>query len=203
VSAEHSVETTLGTAVHRLREARQLSLRALAERTGFSASFLSQVEHGQASPSIGSMERIASALGVTLSQFFALTAPDDAAGTVTRAGSRPGLGSEWSRAHLEALAAHRPSARLVPVLVTLEPGGRSGRDPRPADHEEFALVLEGDAVLTLGEERHALAVGDAATIPAGTPRLWENVAARPTRFVLVEAIADVPPARAPRLPATR
>lgn len=47
-----------------------MSLRALGEVTGFSASFLSQVENGLASPSISSMEKIAAALGVTLWQFF-------------------------------------------------------------------------------------------------------------------------------------
>ncbi|MBA3259711.1 MAG: helix-turn-helix transcriptional regulator [Gemmatimonadales bacterium] len=43
-------DANLGESMRRLREEQQLSLRALAERTGFSASFLSQVENGQASP---------------------------------------------------------------------------------------------------------------------------------------------------------
>ncbi len=47
-----------------------MSLRALADRVDFSASFLSQIENGQCSPSISSMEKIANALGVTLGQFF-------------------------------------------------------------------------------------------------------------------------------------
>jgi transcriptional regulator with XRE-family HTH domain len=45
-------------------------LKVLAEQTGFSVSFLSQVENGQASHSISTMEHIATALGVTLGQFF-------------------------------------------------------------------------------------------------------------------------------------
>ena len=49
----------LGQSLRRLRESRHISLRVLAEQTDFSASFLSQVENGQASPSISSMERIA------------------------------------------------------------------------------------------------------------------------------------------------
>jgi transcriptional regulator with XRE-family HTH domain len=60
----------LSQSLRSLREARHISLRASGEQTGFSASFLSQVENGQASPSIASMERIAAALGVTLAQFF-------------------------------------------------------------------------------------------------------------------------------------
>lgn len=189
----------VGDSLRRLREASHFSLRTLGERTGFSASFLSQVEHGQASPSIASLEKIASALGVTLAQFFATIAIDDAPPVVVRAGSRSSVGSGWSRAHLEALAVHRRSARLSPVLVTLEPGGRSGRDAQPADNEAFFLVLEGEAVLMLGEERYTLAPGDAVTIPPGTPRRWENATDRAVRIVVVEALAETAPLRPPRV----
>jgi transcriptional regulator with XRE-family HTH domain len=52
-----------------LRESRHVSLRTSAEQPDYSASFLSQVENGQVSPSIASMERSSTALGVTLAQF--------------------------------------------------------------------------------------------------------------------------------------
>ena len=55
----------------RLRAARQrrgLSLRALGELTGFSASFHSQVELGQASPSVGSLQRIVVPVNIALTQ---------------------------------------------------------------------------------------------------------------------------------------
>ena len=180
-----------GEVVRVLRERQHLALRTLAERSGFSASFLSQVEHGQASPSIASLERIAGALGATLAQFFAATAAEGTA-PVVRAASRRGLTSEWSQARLEALAVPHTGAQLHPLLVTLEPGGQSGRKARPCEHEEFALVLEGHVVLTLGAEQHTMAPGDAATIRAGRPRRWANVANRATRIIVVEALAAAP-----------
>jgi len=64
------IEQNLGSSLRGLREQQGMSLRALAERVDFSASFLSQIENGQCSPSISSMEKIANALGVTLGQFF-------------------------------------------------------------------------------------------------------------------------------------
>ena len=53
------VSVKLGPRLKAARNAKSLSLRALGERTGFSASFLSQVELGQASPSLASLGRIA------------------------------------------------------------------------------------------------------------------------------------------------
>ena len=183
-------EIAVGDVLRRLREGRHLSLRTLGDRTGFSASFLSQVEHGHASPSIASLERIAGALGVTLAQFFVEAVPTEPPAAVTRAGQRPTLSSGWSRAQLEVLATPGPSRRLSPALVTLEPGGRSGGEPRPADRETFAFLLEGEATLTLDTARHTLAVGDAAMIPRGMPYRWENLSDGPARIVVVEALGD-------------
>lgn len=178
-----TIETSLGEAVRRLRERQQLSLRTLAERSGFSASFLSQVENGQASPSISSMERIAAALGVTLGQFF--QAAEATPTAVVRSDQRPVLNSEWSEAWIEALGVQGTGTRLEPMLVTLRPGGTSGKRPHPAATEEFALVIDGSVTLTLDGEAQTLGVGDAVTIRQGTARCWQNASADPAQFLVV------------------
>jgi transcriptional regulator with XRE-family HTH domain len=176
-------EIKLGPVVRRLREGQELSLRALAEATGFSASFLSQVENGQASPSIASMERIAMALGVTLAEFFMEAQAD--LPVVTRADSRLTLHSQWSRARLEVLGASTDSRGLAPVLVTLEPGGSSGKKPYASTGEEFALVQEGAVELTLDEVEQTLGPGDAVMIRRGALRRWLNAGDQPVRILIV------------------
>jgi transcriptional regulator with XRE-family HTH domain len=52
-----------------------MSVRALAAQKGFVLSLISQVEHGQAMPSIDPLAHIALALGVSLDTFFAEPAP--------------------------------------------------------------------------------------------------------------------------------
>jgi transcriptional regulator with XRE-family HTH domain len=56
-------EQSVGGALRRLRKESRVSVRMLASKCGFSPSFISQVELGQASPSIASLDRIALALG--------------------------------------------------------------------------------------------------------------------------------------------
>jgi len=179
-------DANLGESVRRLREEQQLSLRALAERTGFSASFLSQVENGQASPSITSMERIAAALGVTLSQFFQ-AAEGSASPAVVRVAQRVRLDSKWSRARIEALASDRPGARLDPILVTLEPGSTSGTRAFTSAREEFAFILDGSAVLTLETTEQVLECGDSVVVRAGVARRWRNDSLRAATMLIVTA----------------
>ena len=65
-----SSEQQVGDHLRDVRTRQGFSVRALAARAGCSPSFISQVEHGQASPSISSLERLVQALGMTLGDFF-------------------------------------------------------------------------------------------------------------------------------------
>jgi transcriptional regulator with XRE-family HTH domain len=184
-AASGSAEENLGEAVRRLRTERHLSVRTLAGRSGFSPSFISQVELNQASPSIASLQRLAGALGVTLGEFF--REPHAPATAVTRATRRRRLTSWWSRARLEALSPMSTGRRFEAVMITIAPGGASGKKPYGQAGEDFAFVVEGDVRLTLGVTVHRLAVGDAVTFNAATPHLWQNAGKRRTRLVIVSS----------------
>src|SRR5437588_5984101 len=83
----------VGPRVKALREAMDLSLRDLAERSGVSAPMLSQVERGETSPTLQVASRIAAGLDLRLSQLLRLD--EDGAVSVVRAGERrhgPGHG---------------------------------------------------------------------------------------------------------------
>jgi quercetin dioxygenase-like cupin family protein/DNA-binding XRE family transcriptional regulator len=174
----------VGELVRRLREQRGLSLRALGTATDFSASFLSQLENGQVSPSISSMERIANTLGVTLGEFFSALGSTEG-GVVVRAADRVEMQSQWSQAVMQALSPMTRGSLLEPLLITLEPGGRSGKHPTARPREEFAFVVEGEVQLTLGPDTFRMSAGDAATILRGELRRWSNATAKPARILVV------------------
>lgn len=68
----------------------------------------------------------------------------------------------------------RPSFKLEPMIAIFGPGGKSGKHPHAQAREEFAFVLKGEVTLTLADEENTLTAGDAVTVPARAPRLWEN-----------------------------
>jgi quercetin dioxygenase-like cupin family protein len=179
-------QQAVGALVRRLREQRGLSLRSLASATDFSPSFISQLENGVVSPSIASMERIANILGVTLGEFFASLGKSES-GVVVRAGERMELPSGWSQATLEALSPMNRGRLMEPLLMTVEPGGRSGKHPTAKSREEFAIVLEGEVELTLGPDTFHLKVGDAVTLLRGELRRWRNEGSKRVRILTVSA----------------
>jgi quercetin dioxygenase-like cupin family protein/DNA-binding XRE family transcriptional regulator len=174
----------IGRQVRQLRLKRHVSVRAFAVQTGFSASFISQLENGQVSPSLGSLQKIADALGVTLGEFFA-TPQDSEEVLIVRATERRRLDSTWTDAHLEALGPMTRGRKLEPVLAVFGPGGRSGKHSHSHSLDEFAFVVKGRVTLTLGDEDQELVPGDAVTLPANAPHRWENRGDEPVEILIV------------------
>lgn len=173
----------------RLRDARQrraLSLRALAELTGFSASFLSQVELGQSSPSLASLQRIADALGLSVAALL----PVEATTTpVVKKSNRTPLHSAWSRATAEALMPGMASGALQAVLIRLQPGGRTGVTAYQAAERVFAYCVSGTPQLILSppEKRVAIEPGDSLVTQQAGTLAWENPGAVPAELLVVTA----------------
>jgi transcriptional regulator with XRE-family HTH domain len=84
ISEEESVSLRTGARVRSLRELRGLSTRKLAAAAGISQPFLSQLERGIGSPSLLTLHRLATALGVTPGDL--IPSDRDGAVSVIRAG---------------------------------------------------------------------------------------------------------------------
>jgi transcriptional regulator with XRE-family HTH domain len=173
----------LGAELRRLRISRHLSVRTLAGQLGFSPSFISQVERGQASPSIASLERIAETLGVGLRDLF--TEPDARSAFFVKTEDRPAITSEWSKARIEALTLSHAPVPIDAILVHLLPGGASGKLLHSTPSHRFAFIWKGSVVLNVGQAEYVLKSGDAITLPAGVLHRWTNRSRRPVRIVVV------------------
>jgi quercetin dioxygenase-like cupin family protein len=160
-------------------------VRALAEQAGFSASFISQLENGVVSPSIASLEKIATMLGVTLGDLFTVSEATDVA--VVRADVRPSFRSSWSRARIEALMPLSVGRSLEAMMVTIEPGGTSGKRPSAGALDQLAVIFDGQLTLILSGEQLELDRGDAVLIRARAPRQWHNAGVNPAQVLIVSA----------------
>jgi transcriptional regulator with XRE-family HTH domain len=174
VAEAHQLD--IGPRVKALREAMDLSLRDLAERSGVSAPMLSQVERGETSPTLAVASRIAAGLELRLSQLLRLD--EEGAVTVVRAGERR-KGPAGTRGHrYELLTPPLPGLRAELSLHRLAPGAATGGAGDPPMHEpgsrETALVQAGSVVLVCDGEPHELGEGDCVTFDADLPHRFEN-----------------------------
>jgi transcriptional regulator with XRE-family HTH domain len=177
----------VGARVKSLREAMDLSLRDLSERSGVSAPMLSQVERGDTSPTLAVAQKIASGLDLTLSQLLRLD--EDRHVVVVRAKERR---TRRRRGHVvEELTPPLPGQRSDVSEHTLGPGAATGAPDDPPMHEpgsrETAVVLEGAVELFIDGQRHELAGGDSVTFDADLPHHFENNSSSEARLIAVVA----------------
>lgn len=170
-SALDSARTRLALRLRQVRLQRGTSVRQLAEAAGFSPSFISQIETGQASPSIASLQRIADILEVGIADLFVDAQVEP---MVVRRQMRGRLDSEWSRARLESLARRADGAPFDAMVVTLRAGGRSGKTLHTQPRAQFGFVVEGRVRLVFEASVVDLERGDSVCIPADAGHRWEN-----------------------------
>ena len=63
--------------------------------------------------------------------------------------------------------------RMEPIVLTLQPGGRSYEDD-PHEGEEFGYVLSGSVLLTIGGAKHKLKKGDSFYFAPTRPHSLAN-----------------------------
>jgi XRE family transcriptional regulator, regulator of sulfur utilization len=177
----------VGGRIRALREAMDLSLRELADRSGVSAAALSQVERGESSPTLTVAGRIAEGLELSLSQLLRL----DEGGplVVVRRGS--GRRRRRGGHEVEELTPPLPGQRADVSVHTLAAGASTGGTGDPPMHEpgsrETVVVLAGEVELIVEGEAHSLVEGDSATFDADLPHRLHNPGARSARLLAVVA----------------
>jgi transcriptional regulator with XRE-family HTH domain len=150
--------TDLGKRLRALRHTQARTLKVVADKTGFTEAYLSQVETGRVQPSLAALKRIAAGYGVSLVDLF-----DEprARGEeiVLPLAQRKRLVFGDGGVVKELLVRRQAGKQMEPLLVSIRPGeGSEGQ----YDHagEEFGLVLSGALELTVEERVYRLRRGD-------------------------------------------
>ena len=185
-SARHApsvhADVDVGGRLRALREARQLSIRALAEASGLAVNTLSLIENGRTSPSVSTLQQIAVALSLPISAFFTPEIPRSRLVFLKADQQQPTAFPHGALADLGLGMAQR---RIEPLLLSLDPGAGSGPQPIIHPGQEFVFCLEGRIGYSVENQRYLLEPGDSLLFEATLPHRWENSDRSPARAVLV------------------
>jgi transcriptional regulator with XRE-family HTH domain len=168
-----SEEIAVGKRIKAVRERKGLSLKELADLTGFSTALLSQVENHLVSPSLGTMIKLANALAVRVGDFLGETMGEpftivrkNERKKISRFASKEGVRYGYS---YESLGFEKKDRHMEPFIVTLEPATVKTSKTSVHEGEEFIFVLEGEMEVILGSHTDVLYPGDSiyydSTIP--------------------------------------
>jgi transcriptional regulator with XRE-family HTH domain len=183
MSVEHeAVSVNVGVRLKELREARGASMRALAARSGLSANALSMIERGNTSPSVSTLYKLADALEVPITEFFAPGAEKSNV-LLVRADARtrvPFASGMW-----EGLGGEKFTGRVEPFVLTLENGATSGQSAIVHTGHEFVFCLRGQLQYLVEDQMYELQAGDSLLFAAQLKHRWRNPGSTVTNALIL------------------
>lgn len=172
----------LGKKIREIRGLKGWTMKQIAEISGLNINTLSLIENGKNSPSISTLQRLATAMEVPIKEFFEpveLITPV----VFTRRDTRPQAFSEKSI--INNLGKGLSSSTLEPFILTMEKHATSGGRALLHSGYEFVYCLSGKILYYIREEEFELSPGDSLLFSAQLSHHWENINDGESQLLLV------------------
>ena len=163
----------VGVNIKRMRQDKGIKLRQIARQLNVSASFLSQVETGKASPSLSTLKNIADALSTTVGNLVG-EGQTVAENPVVRSESRKYLQELGDGIKLYLLTSQDSNKQMEPLLFRLNEKATSGKGTYRHFGQEFVLVLKGSIEISLNDITYVLRKGDSIYFNSSVPHSFRN-----------------------------
>lgn len=180
----------MGAEVRRLRLQAGLAAKELAAAAGISPGMLSKIENGGISASLTTVQALAAALAVPVTQLFA-GFEEERDCSFVRAGQGVVIERRGSKVgHRYQLLGHALGAGadgdavVEPYLITLHEDAVPYTGFRHAG-TEFIYMLSGEVVYRHADQTYHLRPGDALMFDSAAPHGPETLIARPTTYLSI------------------
>ncbi|HXH72582.1 MAG TPA: helix-turn-helix domain-containing protein [Mariprofundaceae bacterium] len=177
---------TLAGKIRFLREQQGLSQRALAEASGVSAAALSQIEAGNTSPSVATLEKLADGLGIAMAAFF-LDSRESSDIEIFAMDDRPAVALGGGSHFVPLTALHQPVG-FEPMLVRLMPGGSFNEEEYGIRSAHlFVWVRRARAILDYDGRNYEVHETQSLFYDARKPHNWRNPFEEATELLMVRS----------------
>lgn len=188
---EKTLEVWIGSQVKTLRTALGMTMAELSKGTSISVGMLSKIENGQTSPSLATLQSLATALNIPLASFFQKF-DDTREASFVKAGDGLVIERRGTRSgHIYQLlgAPLRNKVKMEPYLITLT----SDSDAYPIFQHpgvEFIYMLEGELVYRHANKDFRLEPGDTLFFDAEAPHGPQEIVTVPCKYLSIIATAE-------------
>jgi transcriptional regulator with XRE-family HTH domain len=174
----------LAAAVRAARAQQELTVAALAERSGVSRAMIAKVERGDAQPTAALLAKLSGALGLTLSELIA-RAEQPRQQRLVRRGDQPVWTDPDSGYVRRAVSPTTTTSPLELVEVELPAGANIAiaADSYTFIHQQI-WVLDGHLRFHEGDEVHELDAGDCLQLGDPQPCAFVNPTRTTTRYLV-------------------
>ncbi len=161
--------------IREYRKKMNMTIKELAERTGLSIGYISQMERNETEPSLSSLRKIAKGFDVPL--YVLIDDEKEHSSLTIRKKERLSVHTKKNNIEFEFLTP-LPSQNFMPKAImlkaTLQPHSTDSDIPIVHHSEETLLVLSGTLTVVIGDETVILQEGDTTIIEEDIPHTCCN-----------------------------
>ena len=185
-----NIVMNVGMRIRELRQARGLTLKAVADYAKVTPSLVSQLERGKVNPSLSMLSLIARCLNVGVASLLESHERGEIGPPVLHKKNRKTLITEGN-ARLQLLSKHY-DLNCEFLVNEWPPSTASGaekvaREKVVHDGVECGFIVRGRLKVELADETYVLGPGDSITFPSTTPHRLSNPGSRTTVAVWVNS----------------
>lgn len=173
-----------GTKVRRLRKMNDMTIEKLSEKTGFTASYISQVERNLIEPSLTALGKICKVLNVSPYYFL----DDESNVIVTRKEERQILyisEKDMEFEYLLPIEKENNKAKLKIYKFSLNSGKWDNDNFSIIDSDKCVIILKGKLIVTFSDYNEILDEGDSMYISSYVPHKLFNPSDERTEILCI------------------
>ena len=177
----------IGNKMKELRKAKGVSLTELSEKSGVQLATLSRMENQKMTGTLESHIRIAKALGVDLTELYKDIEIEALKSNIEVRAEAGGADvfNYNDRSSYEILTNKVLSKKMMPILLKVEPGGRTNTESGDSGSEKFIFVLEGHIRIEIADKAYDLTGGNTLYFDASLPHSFINGGAKTAKIISV------------------
>jgi len=180
-----------GNKIRLLRKEKDLTIEQFAEITGFTASYISQVERNKIEPSLSALNKISKALNVSL--YFFLEEHDDKI-IITRKDNRKIISSD-NKATISFITQLSENLSIKPKFyvyeLILKPGEWDSDSFNVLNCQKCIIVQKGTLFIEFSDYNEILQDGDSIYLDANMPHKCYNPTSLEVEVLCISSSLDL------------
>ena len=179
---------SIGARLRAIRKSQRIRLHELAGTSGVDMATISRIETGKMTGTLESHLKLATGLGVKLIDLYAGIEEarlKNAASLQSLSKRSEVYVQQAGKVSMTLLTGEILKKKLMPALMTIEPGGSTQLEEARVGTEQFLYIMDGAIEAVVGDAVHPIARGSSLYVDASVPHRLRNTSKRPSIILSV------------------
>ena len=175
----------IGQRVKELRETRKMSLTELSKKSGIQLATLSRIENLKMTGTLESHINIAKALQINLTDLYRGIAIEEKTVDQQSSGAISEVFTHSDKSSYEILTGKVLSKKMMPILLKIDPNGKTSFEQNAVGTEKFIFILEGKIEAHVGENTYPLSENNTLYFDAALKHQFINKGKTTAKIICV------------------